>query len=90
MGGLSRVQDVVGAVNRYWITDALPAYGDQRGRVRAPRVSTRDTRFLPPRKYGRHCVHAPDGQVVRCFIDREIAAKVLRGFGPNFTLKYKV
>ena len=73
--------------DRYWILDALPAYGDARGKVRAPRTSQRRGEPMPPRKVSNVCVMTPDGQMARCFSDRDIAKKVLRGFGPGFTLK---
>ena len=37
--------------------------------------------------FGKHCVVAEDGEVVRCFNKASVAKKIARGFGPGFRVK---
>jgi len=37
--------------------------------------------------FGKHCVVAPDDEVVRCFRSAKVAKRIARGFGPGFQVK---
>ncbi len=54
---------------------------------KAPTSSPAKLRLGKLGGFGKHCVVAEDGEVVRCFRKKTVAQKIARGFGPGFQVK---